>query len=347
MKDPGLVITGVGAVSSAGVGIEPLMAAVRSSRCCLQPIPAEIPGEEGHEWGPASSFRVADFMPPLKARKFDRCSQFAIAAAGMALKDAGIEMAGMDRNRIGIVLGCGFGGITNSAEFLRGYFSGGTDGLIPMLFPNTVSNASASNASIEHGLKGPNVTFVQRFCSAESALFMARRLIEEGRADIILTGGVDELTPIMIAGFKSLGQLRTHGRNFTEGSGIMVLEREDHARRRGARIRAKLGAVTTLGLLLPGAEAEGLSRLLADFPEPAVVSFSGAAIEQKETEELFPGVPRIDTGALLGRSLAMGGIALSALILSLPAGKTGIHLATSPEGPWYAAVLEGVSPGID
>ncbi len=341
-----LVITGVGAVSSAGVGIVPLMEALKSGHSSLRPLPNQVLGETGHQWGPASDFRVADFMPPLKARKFDRSSQFAIVAGGLALKDAGLSVGELEPTRIGIVMGCGFGGITNSSGFLEGYFQGGTDGLIPMLFPNTVPNAAASNCSIELRLKGPNVTMVQRFCSAESALLMARRFIEEGRADAMLVGGVDEISPLILKGFHALGQLRpaAHGRGFGEGAGIMVLERADHAARRGARLRGRLGELRTVGLLPTGREAEGLSRLLTGLPEPALLTLSGTAPSRKELAELFPGVPRLDTGPLLGRSLAMGGIAMTAQLLMLANGATGIHLAASPEGPWYVVVFHGADP---
>lgn len=338
-----LVITGVGAVSSAGVGIVPLMEALKSGHSSLRPLPNQVLGETGHQWGPASDFRVADFMPPLKARKFDRSSQFAIVAGGLALKDAGLSVGELEPTRIGIVMGCGFGGITNSSGFLEGYFQGGTDGLIPMLFPNTVPNAAASNSSIEYRLKGPNVTMVQRFCSAESALLLAQRFLEEGRADIMLVGGVDEIIPVILKGFRALGQLRSGGwgRGFGEGSGILVLERGDHAARRGARIRGRLSGIRTIGLLPAGREEEGLSRLLTGFPQPELLSLSGVAAECKELAGLFPELPRLDTGALVGRSLAMGGIAMAAQLLTLAPGGTGLHLAASPEGPWFAVSFQG------
>jgi 3-oxoacyl-(acyl-carrier-protein) synthase len=349
MSETPVVITGLAAISSAGIGVGPLMAALRAGRRCFQPVPAGTPDPDGEEWAPASAFRVADFMPPLKARKFDRCSQFAIAAAGMAFTDAGIDVGALDSARIGIVLGCGFGGITNSEEFLRGYFSSGADGLIPMLFPNTVANAAASNTSIELKFRGPNVTIVQRFCSAESALFMARRFLEEDRADIMLAGGVDEITRFTLSGFRALGQLRPGGlgKGFTEGSGMVVLEREEHAVRRAARIRARVTGISTVGLLPAGVEHEGLTRLLSGYPTPDLISLSGAAPRRRELAGLFPGVPRLDTGTFLGRSLAMGGIALTALLLSLPSGSHGLHLAASPEGPWYAAGFQGVTSTCD
>lgn len=339
-----IVVTGLAAISSAGVGLDPLRETLEQGACRLTPVPEEFTGEPGDLWGKADGFRAADFIPPLKARKFDRASLFAVVATGMALKDAGIDPAALDRTRIGIVLGCGFGGLANSEEFLRGYFTKGADGLVPMLFPNTVPNAPASNASIEHGLKGPNATHVQRFCSAESALFMARRFLEEDRADIILTGGVDEIHPVIIRGFRAMGQLRRHGESFGEGTGLLVLEKRDHAVRRGAPIRAGLGGIRTIGLLAPGREAEGIGRLLGNAPDPSLVSLSGIADELPFLTAPLHAAPLLSPGKLLGRSLSMGGIAMVSLILSLPAGGNGLHLAASPEGPFYAVDFHGGDP---
>lgn len=330
-----IVITGIAAISAGGVGIGQLRETLKHGKCMLTPVPEDILGERGHLWGKAGDFRVGDFMPPLKARKLDRCSIFATVTAGMALKDAGIERGAVIPERVGIALGCGFGGIANSEEFLRGYFLKSTDGLIPMLFPNTVPNAPASNASIEHGFKGPNVTQVQRFCSAESAFLMACRFLEEERADIMLTGGADDLTPIMIHGFKSLRQLRSHATGFGEGSGILVLERREHALRRGAAIRGSVGEIRTTGFLMPGREAEGIARLKGN-ANPDIVSLSGTSAELSHIPEIQADIPCLDVGKLVGRSLAMGGVAMVALLLTLPDGKRALHLGVSPEGPYFA-----------
>jgi 3-oxoacyl-[acyl-carrier-protein] synthase II len=330
-----IVITGLGSVSAGGVGTVELRETVALGRCMLTPVPYEILGESGHMWGKATAFRAADFIPPLKARKLDRCSLFATVAAGMALKAAAVDMAAISPERVGIALGCGFGGIANSEELLRGYFTRGPEGLVPMLFPNTVPNAAASNASIEYGLKGPNVTQVQRFCSAESAFLMACRFIEEERADIMLTGGADDLNPIIMQGFKSIGQLHSHAAGFGEGSGIIVLERREHALRRGALIRGSVGEIRTVGFLLPGREAEGAAMLKGD-AKPDIVSLSGSAAELPILMEGMTELPRLDVGKLVGRSLAMGGVAMAALLLFLPDGKRALHLAASPEGPIFA-----------
>ena len=330
-----IVITGLGSISVGGIGVEQFRKTLDRRESMLSRVPEDILGKQHHLWGKATSLQAGEFIPPLKARKLDRCSLFATIVAGMALRDAGIQRGQFDPERIGIALGCGFGGIANSEEFLRGYFQKGTEGLIPMLFPNTVPNAPASNASIEHGLKGPNVTQVQRFCSAESAFLMACRFIEEERADIMLTGGADDLNSIMMQGFNAMGQLRSHAKGFGEGSGILVLERREHALARGARIRGKVGEIRTTGYLLRGRESEGVARLMGE-GIPEILSLSGTATDLLPLMKGLEGVRRLEVAKLVGRSLAMGGIAMVALFLSLGDGERALHLAASPEGPYFA-----------
>ena len=336
-----IVVTGFSAVTAAGNGLEPILELIRTGRDALTP--TGDAGGSGGRWGKATGFKVTDFIPPLKARKLDRCSQFAVAAAGLALKDAGIDRSTLLPERIGIALGCGFGGVANSAEFLAGYFASGVEGMSPMLFPNTVSNAAASNVSIEYGLKGPNVTQVQRFCSAESAFMMACRFIVEGRADIMLTGGVDDLTPLMLSGFVATGQSRRYARLFGEGCGLLVLESAGHAAGRGAPVKGCPDSIRTVGLLLPGHEREGVDLLMDDVAPPALVSLSGTASLLPAFRERISGIPAIDTGQVIGNSLAMGGTAMGALLASLHSGQSGLHLAASPEGPYFAIRFSGGS----
>jgi 3-oxoacyl-(acyl-carrier-protein) synthase len=339
---PNIVITGLAAISAAGVGIEPLAAAVRTDQRCLAPIPEAIAGKAGLSWGRAEQFRAADFMPPLKARKFDRCSLLAVVATGHALAAAGLPRGALPVERIGITLGCGFGGITNSEEFLAGYFHNGVEGLTPMLFPNTVANAAASNASIEHGLQGPNVTTVQRFCSAETAFQLACRFIEEGRADVMVTGGVDELTPRMLQGFIAMGQERRYASGYAEGCGLLVLERREHAVARGARISGTVAGIRSLGRLVPGREAAAIDQLVPT--SSARIGLSGTADLWPELMAAVPSMPRMQLAQITGRSLAMGGLAMAALVATLGAGEAGVHLAASPEGPYYAIGFSGGAP---
>lgn len=336
-----IVITGFSAITSAGNGLEPILELIGSGRNALTPVPAEHAAAPGSRWGKATGFKATDVIPPLKARKLDRCSQFAVVATTLALRDAGVDRSTIAPERIGITLGCGFGGVANSAEFLAGYFAGGAEGMSPMLFPNTVPNAPASNVSIEYALKGPNVTHAQRFCSAESAFMMACRFITEGRADIMLTGGVDDLTPLMLSGFAATGQLRRYASEFGEGCGMLVLESARHAARRSARVKGRTDSISTVGMLLPGHEKEAVDLLMAGFAPPALVSLSGTAKCIPAFMERMSGVPALDTGSVTGSSLAMGGTAMATLLASLQPGQSGLHLAASPEGPYYAIRFSG------
>jgi 3-oxoacyl-[acyl-carrier-protein] synthase II len=336
-----IVVTGVSTLSAAGMGVAAIQALVRTGGDALTAIPFDVLGADGYRWGKAGGFKVSDFMPPMKARKMDRCSQFAVSAVGLALKDAGIDLKEVAAERIGIVLGSGFCGVSSSAEFLTGFFRDGVEGLIPMIFPNTVPNAPASNASIEHGFKGPNATLVQRFCSAESAFMLACRFIEEGRADVIITGGTDELMPLMIQGFAAMGQVKRTSAPFGEGGGIVVLESAAHAARRQAAVKARVETITTVGMLASGREAEGLDLLTDGAAGCSLVSLSGTAADMPALMQRVSGKQSIDTGRAIGRSLAMGGTAMAVLLASLEAGQQGLHLAASPAGPYYAICLRG------
>jgi len=336
-----IVITGTSALSAAGTGVAAIQKLVRSGGDALTAMPFEVLDADGYRWGKTNGFKASDFMPPMKARKMDRCSQFAVSAVGLALKDAELDLKEIAPERVGIVLGSGFCGVSNSAEFLTGYLTGGVEGLIPMIFPNTVPNAPASNASIEHGFKGPNATLVQRFCSAESAFMMACRFIEEGRADVIITGGTDELIPLIIKGFAALGQVKPTSAPFGEGGGIIVLESAEHAARRQATVKASVEMITTIGRLVSGREVEGLDLLTEGADACSLVSLSGTAADMPALMQRVSGKPLIDIGSAIGRSLAMGGTAMAVLLASLEPGQRGLHLAASPAGPCYAICFRG------
>ena len=98
-----IVISGYAAVTAAGIGIKPLLELQQCGGNALSAVPDDVPGGAGQRWGKALGFKASDFIPPLKARKLDRCSQFAVAATGLALKDAGIDLTAMPPERIGII----------------------------------------------------------------------------------------------------------------------------------------------------------------------------------------------------------------------------------------------------
>src|SRR5512139_406130 len=247
-----LCITGIGVVSPIGIGKEEFLLSLRKGRSGIEEI-KEFDTHFSHskKGGVVRSFHPKDFIPAAKIRRLDRASQFAIAASKLALADAQFSVTQENSSRVGVVLGSGFCGLSSSEEFHRSQVLKGFLDLNPMLFPNTVPNAPSSYVSIELGIHGVNSTLVQSFCSAEAALLFACHQLRKGKADLVLTGGVDELSKFLFRGFSELHFLAVdqgHGerccpydkmRNglvLGEGAGLLVLEREEQARSRRGRI---------------------------------------------------------------------------------------------------------------
>ena len=270
-----VVITGVGVISPLGTGLEDFWKGLIEGRNGIEKIAAfDTAPFRSKKGGLVKGFNPRAFIPPLKIRKLDRSSQFAIAASKMALEDADLTIGeNVAPERTGIILGSGFCGVVSSEAFHRGQVLRGPGDLNPILFPNTVPNAAASNASIELGIKGPNSTVVQSFCTAEAALFFACQQLFTNRADVIVTGGVDELSAILYRGWNELRltawdggdgersapyDLKRNGFIPGEGAGIMVLERMADALHRKARIYGQIvGFATAGGSTHP---AEGTAR---------------------------------------------------------------------------------------
>jgi 3-oxoacyl-[acyl-carrier-protein] synthase II len=220
-----------------------------------------------------------------------------------------------------------------------------------MLFPNTVPNAPSSYVSIELGIQGVNSTLVQSFCTAEAAIFFACDQLRKRRADLILTGGVDELSEFLFRGFSELRLLATdpgHGEKSSpydkmrnglvlgEGAGLLVIEREEHVRSRGGRIYGRILGYSLVGESPKGGPSEDLARsikmTLKGTAEPSVDYLSGAgnssqdldALEAKGVKAIFqthtPQIPVSSTKSMTGEAIASGGMRMVANILSMENG---------------------------
>jgi 3-oxoacyl-[acyl-carrier-protein] synthase II len=231
-------ITGLGVVSPAGVGTDALFDAFAAGRAA----PITVDEKDG------PGARVGDFgakqqIPAGSLRRMPRLTQMAIVAAKQALGDSAF-----DPTRIGVVLGTGLGTLDETIGFMQGYIEGGPEAASPLLFPYSVMNAAAGQMAVELKLRGVNSTVNHRDTSPLSALGLACDLLELGRADALLVGGVDELSAPVRAGYRlfnavSPTRMRPYDRardGLTpgEGASLLLLEREDDAKKRGARIRA-------------------------------------------------------------------------------------------------------------
>jgi 3-oxoacyl-[acyl-carrier-protein] synthase II len=349
----GILITGIGVVSSIGIGKEQFRCGLRTGADGISEISEfDTSPFKAKKGGVVKNFNVREFIPISRIRRLDRASQLAIAASKLALEDAKFSITNSNCCGIGIILGSGFCGLANSEGFHRGQVLGGFLEMNPMLFPNTVPNAATGNVSIELGIKGVNSTVVQSYCTAEVAMIMACDLLADGRAEAILTGGVDELSEILFSSYSALNllsfdhgeremsrpyDLKRNGIVLGEGAAILVLERERHALSRGAKSCGRILGYSVVG----GSDADSPWRDIERAIHLAVESMpgegkidyiSGAGNSSKKVDEMeagairgaFPSdyhiVPISSIKSLIGESIASGGMRMAANTIILEEG---------------------------
>jgi len=347
-----ICITGIGVVSPIGIGKEEFLFSLKKGRSGIEEIKEfDTHFSRSKKGGAIRSFHPKEFIPASKIRRLDRASQFAIAASKLALADAKFSVTRENSSRVGVVLGSGFCGLSSSEEFHRGQVLKGFLDLNPMLFPNTVPNAPSSYVSIELGIQGVNSTLVQSFCTAEAAIIFACDQLRKKRADLILTGGVDELSEFLFRGFSELHLLATdlgqgeksspydkmrNGLVLGEGAGLLAIEREEHVRSRGGRIYGYVLGYGLIGNSLKRDPSEDLGRsirMTLNGMEGASVDYlSGAgnssrvldALEAKGVKGAFqaryPQIPVSSTKSMTGEAIASGGMRMVANVLSMENG---------------------------
>ena len=347
-----ICITGIGVVSPIGIGREEFLSSLRDGRSGIEEVEAfDTHFSRSKKAGMVRSFHPKDFIPAGKIRRLDRASQFAIAASKLALADAQFSVTQEKSKSVGIVLGSGFCGLSSAEEFHRNQVLKGFLDLNPMLFPNTVPNAPSSHVSIELGIQGVNCTLVQSFCTAEAAILFACDQLRKGKADLILTGGVDELSEFLFRGFSELHLLATdqgHGerscpydrkRNglvLGEGAGILVIENEEHARSRGVRIYGYILSYSLVGKSSKGDGSKDIERsikmAMRGREDTSIDYLSGAGNSSKALDALeacgvnksfpsqYPEIPVSSIKSMVGEAIASGGMRMVANVLSLENG---------------------------
>jgi 3-oxoacyl-[acyl-carrier-protein] synthase II len=245
-------ITGTGAVSPLGRGSGEFYRRLIAGETAIRPMTGEErKGMQAEQVARCDGFSPMPELPPMKARRFDRGSQFAIVSCLEALRESGYDVAAAPEE-IGIAMGTGSAGAGALTEFLRVLFEQSPEAAPPFHFPNTVANAPASQVSIELRLFGPNVTITQKDPSALNALLYSALALDSGRARAMLAGGVDEWNPIYALGFDRVSALRGTRRKSGivqgEGGFAILVEHEESARSRGARPLARLAGIAVAGV---------------------------------------------------------------------------------------------------
>jgi 3-oxoacyl-[acyl-carrier-protein] synthase II len=248
------VVTGLGLVSPLGIGTEETWAGLQAGRSGAGPITLF----DASRHSPHFACEVKEFDPlrwveKKEVKKMDRFIQFAIAAADFAVKDAGITVTPENAEMVGVYIGSGIGGFRTIEDAHSDLVNGGPRRVSPFFIPSAIVNLASGWVSIRTGSKGPNSATATACTTSAHALGDSYRLIQRGDADVMIAGGSEAaITPLGTAGFCSMRALSTRndeparasrpfdaqrdGFVMGEGSGILVLEELETARRRGAKI---------------------------------------------------------------------------------------------------------------
>lgn len=258
-----VAITGLGPITAVGIGKEPLWAGLQRQKSPIRPITRF----DASMWKSRIAAEIDDFEPtnymdPKTARRMDRFTQFSIATARMALDDAGLNPADLDRDRVAVQMGSALGGVAYSENQMYNMVKEGIRAVDPRIALTTFCGAASCTIAIEYGFTGPNSTNAMSCASGTIAIGEGWRLIRDGLADLALVGGVEApLAPLCFGAFALIRAMSTRnddpeaacrpfdssrdGFIMGEGACTLVLERWDLAKARGARIYGELAGYGT------------------------------------------------------------------------------------------------------
>jgi 3-oxoacyl-[acyl-carrier-protein] synthase II len=267
-----VVVTGRGVVTSLGEGADPFFDALIGRRSGI-----------ADGVGAANEFDPETVMTAKEARRSDRFSHFAIAAAQQAWDEAAPE--GMDMERAGVIIGTGVGGLGTLERETLAWLKEGDRAVSPMFVPMMMPNAAAGLIAMRFGLHGPGFSVASACATGGHAIGEAKRMIERGEADLVVAGGSEAaITNVCLAAFKRMGamskdgisrpfDLKRDGFILGEGAGVVVLESEEHARGRGAKVYGKVAGYgasnDAFHITMPDEDGKGAIRSMRHALEDA------------------------------------------------------------------------------
>lgn len=251
-------ITGIGLVTPLGIGNAEVWQKIKAGTSAVGPITrfdvSEYPTRIAAE---VVDFQPGDFMDKKEARRADRFVQFAMAAAQLAVEDSGLDVDRVEKERAGVYISSGIGGLETLAAQHEVLLAKGPSKVSPFLIPMMIGNMAAGQVAIRYGFNGAANNVVSACASGSQAIGEALRLLQRGDVDVVLAGGAEaSIHPIGLAGFCALKALSTRnddpatasrpfdrdrdGFVMGEGAGVLVLETEEHLVRRGGNAYAEL-----------------------------------------------------------------------------------------------------------
>jgi len=253
-----VVITGLGAITPVGLDVDSFFQGLLDGKNGISKVEAfDTEKFSCKIGGEIKDFEVTDYMDPKQARRNDRFVHFAFAAGKQAVADSGLDMDQEDPDRVGVFIGSGIGGMDTMEKNCRKMIEGGPRKVSPFLIPALISNMASGVMAIELGAMGPNFSIVSACATGAHAIGESFKTLRLGEADVMIAGGAEAtITALSYAGFCSMKAMSTNNDDFEhascpfdsardgfvmgEGSGIVVLETLEHAKKRGANIRCEV-----------------------------------------------------------------------------------------------------------
>jgi 3-oxoacyl-[acyl-carrier-protein] synthase II len=253
-----VVVTGMGLITPVGIGIEDSWSAVCAGKSGVSEITHfDASAYQTRIAAEVKGFNAEDFMPKKEAKRNELFISYAMAATRMALEDSGLKINSANSNRVGVVTGCGLGGLGIMEDTILNVATKGPRRVSPFFIPMMIGNMAPGMISIHFGAKGPNLSLATACAAGAHAIGDSFQMIQNGRVDAMITGGTEAVvSPTAVAGFNAMKALSTRndepqkasrpferdrdGFVIGEGSGIVILEALDCALERGAHIYAEL-----------------------------------------------------------------------------------------------------------
>ncbi len=280
-----VAVTGIGLVTPLGTGTEKTWQGLVNGRSGVGPITRfDASAHAAQIAAEVKDFTPEKWFEKKQARNLDLFVQYAIAAADMAWKDAGLTVTGDNAERIGVITGCGMGGLPTIEEYHKVYLDRGPRRITPFFIPRVIPNMPSGHISMHIGAKGPNLALSTACAAGTHAVGEAFRHIVHGDCDVVVTGGTESVVcPLAVGGFSSMKALSTRnddpeaasrpfdlerdGFIIAEGAGMLVLEELEAARARGARIYAEMVGFglssDAYHIAAPPESGEGAARCMA------------------------------------------------------------------------------------
>lgn len=364
MTDRKVVVTGIGTMSPLGLDLKSTWDGLKNGRSGIGPV--TLIDSEPYSCkiaGEVKGFVPKEFFSsPKDARRADRYAQLAVAAAKLALEDSGMDPEKVQRERVGVIVGSGIGGLATLEAQHTILLNRGADRVSPFVIPMMISNIASGMISMEHGFGGPNMSIATACATANNSVGEAWRMIKFGDADAFLCGGAEAaILPMGMAGFGNMRALSTRndapeqasrpfdtGRDgfvMGEGAGVVMIEEYEHAKARGARIYGELAGYGV------SADAHHLSAPSPDGSGPAramKMAMEHAGVNPEDVDYLNAhgtSTPLGDIAETKAMKLAFGDYAKNGLAVSSTKSMTG-HLLGAAGGVELAACLMALQEGV-